>query len=77
MAPLFHVRADAPPVLLITGDRTLELFGRYEENAYHWRMMKLSGHKDIELHELKGFDHGGMVEPSYPLLLDFVKRIAP
>lgn len=44
-APLFHVRKDAPPLVLITGDRELELFGRYEENAYMWRMMKLSGTK--------------------------------
>lgn len=29
-APLYHVRDDAPPLLLITGDRELELLGRYE-----------------------------------------------
>jgi hypothetical protein len=29
MAPLFHVRPDAPPMLLITGDRNLEMLGRY------------------------------------------------
>jgi acetyl esterase/lipase len=33
LAPLFHVRKDAPPLLLITGDRELELIGRYEETA--------------------------------------------
>ena len=33
MAPLYHVRDDAPPLLLITGDRELEMLGRYEENA--------------------------------------------
>lgn len=74
LAPLHHVRPDAPPLLLVTGDRELELFGRYEENAYHWRMMKLAGHQETELHELGGFDHGGMLEPSYQLLLGFVKR---
>lgn len=72
MAPLYHVRADAPPMLLITGDRELELLGRYEENAYLWRMLKLAGHKDVELHELKGLDHGGMVAPSFDLLIPFV-----
>ena len=40
LAPLFHVRKEAPPLLLITGDRELEMLGRYEENAYLWRMMK-------------------------------------
>lgn len=72
MAPLYHVRAGAPPILLVTGDRELELLGRYEENAYLWRMLKLAGHKDVELHELKGLDHGGMVAPSFDLLIPFV-----
>lgn len=76
LAPLFHVRKDAPPLLLITGDRTLELLGRYEENAYLWRMMKVCGHADTELVELNGFDHGHMPEPAYPLLLRFVNRVA-
>jgi hypothetical protein len=46
LAPLYHVRSDAPPVLLVTGDRELEMFGRYEENAYLARMFKLAGHTD-------------------------------
>ena len=74
LAPLYHVRADAPPLLLITGDREKELLGRYEENAYFWRMMKIAGHKDVELHELPGFDHGGMAEPAFPFLLEFVSN---
>ncbi|MGL1889719.1 MAG: alpha/beta hydrolase, partial [Reichenbachiella sp.] len=41
LAPLYHVRKDAPPLLLITGDRELEMLGRYEENAYMMRMMKV------------------------------------
>lgn len=76
-APLFHVRGDAPPLLLITGDRNLEMLGRYEENAYMWRMMKLNGHKDAELCELQGFDHGNMPEPAFPLLLRFIEKHTP
>lgn len=75
-APLYFVRADAPPMLLITGDRELELYGRYEENAYLWRMMKLVGHKRTTLYELQGFDHGGMPEPAFPLLLKEIASIA-
>lgn len=74
-APLFHVRPGAPPVLLITGDRELELLGRYEENAYFMRMMKVAGHKDTRIIELKGYDHS-MTEPAFPLLLEEVRRIA-
>ena len=75
LAPLFHVRPDAPPLLLITGDREMELLGRYEENAYLMRMMKVSGHKDTRLLELQGYDHGGMVQPAFTLLLNEVTRI--
>lgn len=73
-APLFHVRKDAPPLYLITGDRELEMLGRYEENAYMCRMMKLSGHKQTYLYELDGFNHGGMAEPAFDLLLKFISK---
>lgn len=72
LAPLFHVRADAPPLILITGDRELELLGRYEENAYLMRMMKVTGHKNIKLYELQGFYHVGMVKPAYSILLKYL-----
>ena len=74
-APLFFVREDAPPMLLITGDREKELLGRYEENAYLLRMMKLTGNKRTRLYELQGFDHGGMPEPAFPLLLKEVATL--
>nr|WP_315220521.1 alpha/beta hydrolase [uncultured Flavobacterium sp.] len=73
-APLFYVRADAPPLLLITGDRELEMLGRYEENAYLARMMKIAGHKKTKLFELDGYGHG-MTEPGFPLLVNEVNRI--
>lgn len=73
-APLFHVRADAPPLYLITGDRELEMLGRYEENAYMCRMMKLAGNKQTTLYELDGFDHGGMAEPAFDLLLRILRK---
>lgn len=72
-APLYFVRKDAPPLVLITGDRELELLGRYEENAFMWRMMKVAGHKETFLHELDGFDHGGMAQPAMGLLIRYVK----
>jgi acetyl esterase/lipase len=71
-APLFHVRRDAPPLLLITGDRDREMLGRYEENAYLWRMMKLAGHERTRLVELNGEDHGSMAEAALPLVIDAV-----
>lgn len=75
LAPLFHVRPDASPLVLITGDRELELLGRYEENAYMIRMMKVNGHKNVRIHELAGYDHGGMAEPAFPLMLKEIERL--
>lgn len=74
LAPLFHVRKNCPPLVLITGDRDKEMLGRYEETAYLWRMMKVVGHQHVELFELEGFDHGGMAEPAHPLLLKFIRE---
>lgn len=76
-APLFHVKKDLPPILLITGDREEELLGRYEENAYLWRMLKLVGHQNVALRELDGFNHGEMPEPAFPLLVRFTQSIRP
>ena len=73
-APLYHVRADAPPLILITGDREREMLGRYEENAYMMRMMKVAGHTKTKLYELDSFDHGGMASPAYEILLAEIKK---
>lgn len=74
LSPIAHMRPDCPPMLLVTGDRELELYGRYEENAYFWRMMKLKGHKDIVLYEEDGLDHGGMLAPGFRLIMEFVSK---
>jgi acetyl esterase/lipase len=74
-APLYHVRADAPPLYLITGDREREMLGRYEENAYMYRMMKIAGHQQTKLFEMDGFDHGNMPLPAFLLTLQIMKEL--
>ncbi len=74
-APLYHVRPDSPPILLITGDREMEILGRYEENAYFMRMLKVVGHKDVTLYELQGYGHG-MVEPAIAPMLKWMREKA-
>jgi acetyl esterase/lipase len=74
-APVYYVRPDAPPLILITGDRELELLGRYEENAYMARMMKVVGHKQTYLYELDGFNHGAMLEPACHILLSHIEKL--
>lgn len=75
-APLTYIRKDAPPMIIISADRELELFGRYEEQAYFWRMLKLVGHKDVSIYEMQGYDHGAMPHPAYHVMKEHIKRLA-
>lgn len=74
-APLFHVRKDCPPYIIITGDAEQELYGRYEENLYMWRMMKLTGHPDVKIYKLDGYNHGDMAAPAHHVLKHEIARI--
>lgn len=74
-APLFYIRPDAPPYIIITGDREKELFGRYEENAYMWRMLKLNGHPNVYIYELDGYDHGEMEKPAHHIMKNHIREI--
>ena len=69
------MRKDCPPFILICGDRELELYGRYDENQYLARMMKLVGHRQTVLYELDGFDHGSMAHPAFGLLEKHIREI--
>lgn len=71
-APIAHARKDAPPILLITGDRAMELTARYEENAHLEAILKAVGHKDVKLYELEGFDHGTVCAPACLLMLNWI-----
>ncbi|MGN1211743.1 MAG: alpha/beta hydrolase [Candidatus Cryptobacteroides sp.] len=73
-APLGLVRGDAAPFLVISADREMELFGRYEETAYFVRMLKLNGHKDVTFYELEGFNHGDMAQPGHLILLKYIRE---
>jgi acetyl esterase/lipase len=74
-APLYWVRRDCPPLVLICGDRELELYGRYDENQYLARMMKLVGHKLTYLYEIDGHGHVGMVDPAFHILDTHIKQM--
>jgi acetyl esterase/lipase len=72
-ALLYHVRPDTPPIYLMTGDRELEMLGRYEENAYLWRMLQLVGNRRVSLYEFDGYGHG-MLAPAFPLMKQILKN---
>lgn len=73
-APITHARKDAPPILLISGDKNMELSARYEENAHLDAILRAIGHKDVTLYELQGFDHGRVYAPACYLMLDWIKK---
>ena len=53
----------------------MELLGRYEENAYFFRMMKVIENKHVKLFELEGLDHVEMMKPGISLLMKEVGLI--
>lgn len=70
LAPLWHIRPDTAPFLVVTGDRRKEMICRYEENALFVALMKHVGNKHIVLHEEDGFGHSGMEKPGFLLLMN-------
>ena len=75
MAPLFYVRPNLPPIVIITGDRELEMLGRFEDNAYMMRMLRVAGNKNVKLYELNGSNHSQMMYPALPILAREVKAM--
>lgn len=73
-APLNKARENCPPILLITGDRKLEMTARYEENLHLESILSFLGNKDLMMCELEGFDHGSVRGPGCYLVVDWVKK---
>lgn len=74
-APVNKVRKDTPPVILITGDRNLEMADRWEENALLASIAKNIGNKNVFLYELQGFDHGQVVGPGCYLIVNYLRKV--
>ena len=75
-APLWHVRPLPMPLLVLSGDREMELYGRYEEQAYFWRMMRLNGNGDnVLLYEFDGFNHGSMPLPAHSVVKRCIQAV--
>lgn len=76
-APLFHVRNGLPLMLILSGDREYEMNGRYEEQAFFWRMLKLVGNTDVHIYEMQGYNHGNMPHPGFEIMKDYIFRGGP
>ena len=74
-APLYHVRKLPMPMVVLSGDREMEMNGRYEEQAYFGRMMRLNGNEEVYLYEFDGYDHGGMPAPAHSVVKRYIRHI--
>ncbi len=73
-APSNQSRKETSPLLLITGDRTLEMAARYEENAHLEAVLKSVGNTKVKLIEMQGFDHGTIVDPACIYIRNYIKN---
>ncbi len=74
MAPCNHVRKEGAPLVLFTGQRDIELMGRYEENALLYAVLKGLGHP-VELYEYPGKDHGSCIGPASEFIRKDIRDI--
>lgn len=74
LAPLANLRKEAAPMVLISGDRDLEMMARYEENIYLYSLLKAAGHDSV-LYEMQGFDHVSVLEPAVSIIRTDIKRL--
>ena len=73
-APLYHVRADAPPTLCVTGGWKVDMRMRAEENLYFVSMMELVGHKNVRQIVIEGANHGRCGKECWPHVIEFVEK---
>lgn len=73
-SPANKARKNTAPIVLITGDKNLEMAERYEENALLASVLRSLGNKKVSLFELQGFDHGQVFGPSCYLVIEYINK---
>ena len=61
-------------MVLISGDRELEMLARYEENFHLQALLKHFGHDSV-LYEMQGFNHGTVLAPAVALISADIKKL--
>ena len=81
-APLNHAGKDTPPWLVLYAEKDMSLRG--DENRYFAAALKAAGHKQVEIREMAGYDHGGIGErigeqndAVRKAMVEFINRTAP
>ena len=73
-APVNNARKETSPIVLITGDKNLEMAARYEENALLAAVLKSIGNRKVTLYEMQGLDHGQVAGPACYIIAEYIKR---
>lgn len=73
-APCAHLVSRTSPIVLLTGDRKMELAARYEENAYLKALLESVGNSFISLYEIHGFDHSDVYQPACLFLAEYIRK---
>lgn len=73
-APVNKARRDTPPLVLLTGDKSLEMASRYEENALLESVLRNLGNKNVKLYEMQGFDHGQVCAPACVFVANYLNH---
>lgn len=73
-APMSHAGRGGAPLVLISGDRDLEMLARYEENAHLQALLKNFGHDSV-LYEMQGFNHRTVTAPASALISSDIKKL--
>ena len=73
-APMSHAGRGGAPLVLISGDRNLEMLARYEENAHLQALLKNFGHDSV-LYEMQGFNHRTVTAPASALISSDIKKL--
>lgn len=50
------------------------MLGRYEEDVYLGRMIKVIGYKETYIYELGGYDYGSLASPVFHILQNHIGR---
>lgn len=73
-APMTHAARGGAPMILISGDRDLEMLARYEENAHLQSILKNFKHDSV-LYEMQGFNHVTVLAPAVSLITMDIKKL--
>lgn len=73
-APMSHAGRGGAPMVLISGDRELEMLARYEENAHLQALLEHFGHDSV-LYEMQGFNHVSVLAPAVAYISSDIRRL--